>query len=1014
MGSKPTAVQNAALGVALTSYAASRDLFVLENFVSGDAGSPWLVSILTNLGLLEFHDGYFSKALADWSQAWTLGKNAASPAEQAVVNRAVAELLRLEGRVGRVAEVKALLAEVKDRTFHGLTANMIRESKQVLVDLEVLPKNSYKCGPFALKNILDFLHEQTNESTAAIKDYATTPQGTSLAQVAALAQQVGLKMQVAKRISGTELPLPAVVNWKLNHYGALLKQNGNRYLLVDPTFGTSEWILKDAVAQESSGYFLIPAGALPTGWVAVGTVEAGTVWGRGDNPNHDGGCTKPSDPTSPGGAGPANPPKPPKKDPPDHCEGLAGWSFHTMLASLNIRDTPLFYMPPMGPSISFSLNYDHLEENQPATINYSNFGPLWNFSWLSTITFDSNDAYLATGGGGTEQYIVSGTSPLTYYPEQETSATLVMISATDYERRAPDGSKMVFNLADSSGRLYLTQMVDPEGRTLTMTYDSNFRLVALTDALGQVTTLAYGTNTVGNSLFYNITKVTDPFGRFATFGYNAQGQLSQITDQIGMTSQFSYGANDFIQSLTTPYGTTTFTYTANSNGTNGNVTSLLATEPGGAQQRLDAVEISTATPDAEPGALVPVGMPTENTYLEYRNSYYWGRKAMHDAAGDYKQATLTHFCHLSNDVESGIVESEKEPLENRVWYFYQNQVISYYVADGMTANPTFIGRVLDNGSTQLYQATYNAQGFMTQSIDPAGRTANYTYAPNNIDVLTKRQVNGASSDLIASYTWNNQHCALTYTGADGETSTYTYNTQGQQLTATDAKNETVTATYDSNGYLTTVHDPIAGTSDQMTFTYDAYGRAQTVTDGGGYVLTYAYDALNRIISTTYPDGTSSQTAYTFLQPTRRTDRLGRVTNFVYNSLQQIISMTDPLNRVTRYSRCTCGEILKMVDPLGQTTSWAYDIESRPLTKTYPDGSQLTYTYENGKDRLKTETDAKGQTKSYTTTSTTISLRSLIFMPRRRRRMSATRTTRAMIGSRRWPMASARPRTPMSR
>src|SRR5213594_930210 len=57
-----------------------------------------------------------------------------------------------------------------------------------------------------------------------------------------------------------------------------------------------------------------------------------------------------------------------------------------------------------------------------------------------------------------------------------------------------------------------------------------------------------------------ITRVTDPFGRFATFDYTSTGRLMRITDVIGIQSSFGYGPTDFISTLTTPYGTTTFTY----------------------------------------------------------------------------------------------------------------------------------------------------------------------------------------------------------------------------------------------------------------------------------------------------------------------------------------------------------------------------------------------------------------------------------------------------------------------
>ena len=38
--------------------------------------------------------------------------------------------------------------------------------------------------------------------------------------------------------------------------------------------------------------------------------------------------------------------------------------------------------------------------------------------------------------------------------------------------------------------MFLTRIVDAQGNALTLTYDSSLRLVAVTDAMGQVTTLA--------------------------------------------------------------------------------------------------------------------------------------------------------------------------------------------------------------------------------------------------------------------------------------------------------------------------------------------------------------------------------------------------------------------------------------------------------------------------------------------------------------------------------------------
>jgi uncharacterized protein RhaS with RHS repeats len=68
------------------------------------------------------------------------------------------------------------------------------------------------------------------------------------------------------------------------------------------------------------------------------------------------------------------------------------------------------------------------------------------------------------------------------------------------------------------------------GNAITLTYDSTMRIVAITDAIGQVTTLEYG-NTADS---FKITKVTDPFGRSATFDYNSSNLISLSKSQMSL------------------------------------------------------------------------------------------------------------------------------------------------------------------------------------------------------------------------------------------------------------------------------------------------------------------------------------------------------------------------------------------------------------------------------------------------------------------------------------------------
>jgi len=86
-----------------------------------------------------------------------------------------------------------------------------------------------------------------------------------------------------------------------------------------------------------------------------------------------------------------------------------------------------------------------------------------------------------------------------------------------YDRRLSDGSIEVFTVSDGAPvgqrRVFMSALIDPLGQTLSLTWDAQARLVAISDALGQVTTIAY--EHPSDSL--KITKITDPFGGFVTF-----------------------------------------------------------------------------------------------------------------------------------------------------------------------------------------------------------------------------------------------------------------------------------------------------------------------------------------------------------------------------------------------------------------------------------------------------------------------------------------------------------------
>lgn len=974
IGGEPSDAENAELAAALLGYSKRNgpdDFASLTSYLEKHPQSVWRAALLTCLGLEYYNTAHYSKTFDAWSEAWKLSKAATDAKGKAMADRAAGELAYMYARLGRMTELEALLKSVEDRAFVGSATEKIVGAREGLWNMQNRPEISFRCGPMALQQIKRALNSQAPDDLEILNS-ASTQQGFSLPQVAALSKQVGLNYQMAFREKGGAFVVPSVVHWKVGHYAGLVRQESDRYLLQDPTFGNDVWATKHALEAETSGYFLLPPGPLPAGWRSVSPEEGNSIRGKGNTTGSDTTCTGKDD-LNTGGT----------------CSGdgvgMAVSSVHLMLVNLNLKDTPVGYSPPVGPAVRFTVRYNHRDAFQPANFNYANFGPKWTCDWISYITDNpqspSADVRYYIMGGGTRTFTGFNPTTQSFAYQQYDQTLLTRTSANSYQMLSRDGSKLIFSQSDGSAgtarKIFLTQILDPFGNAVTLNYDGNLRLVGITDAIGQVTTVAYVSDAPADGeLFYQVARVTDPFGRFATFAYEVKqcqnGQLffsirrlTSITDTMGIVSRYVYGScsnggsGDFVEQLITPYGTNTFVGTVGP----GVARSMETVFPDGSRDRVEYRHAENIIAASNSPASVPQGMATLNNYLQYRNTLYWSRNACATGYGDYSKAKLYHWLHATATTTAGILESTKEALEGRVWYDYPGQTSIVGVGD--SSQPTHAGRVLDDGSTQLYSYAYNGFGNLTNSIDPVGREMTYVYSTNGIDLLDVRQTRGANNELLFRTTYNAQHLPLTQVDAAGQTNTFTYNARGQLVSSTNPKGETTINTYDANGHLIMVDGPLPGTNDAVTATYDSVGRTRTKTDESGYTLTFDYDNLDRLTKVTHPDGTFSEYTFNHLDPSVIKDRAGRQTVMEHDSMRQMIKRTDPLNRVTLFQWCSCGDLSSLTDPMGRTTTWHKDVQGRLTSKQYGDGSQVNYFYENATSRLRQVVDEKQQVSQFT-------------------------------------------------
>jgi RHS repeat-associated protein len=966
-----SAAENVALAKALLAYLdrpSRDDLGPLEAFLRSRPGSAWRPSLLASLGVVARRTGHYSKALDLGKEAWNAAKGETDRHRRATADRAFAEVAELYARLGRVEELEALLGETVDRELSGTIHERIEEAKQGLWLMKNRPEIAFRCGPLAVESLLRVARPDAPVDPR-IAATPSTRQGTSLAQMKALAMSVGMKMQIAHRDRGAALLLPALVHWKSGHFAAIVRTEAGRYLVQDPTFGDEVWMDARALDEEASGYFLVADSTLPGGWRVVADEEGADVWGKGAPGGQNSQYQSPCDPQSGGNGGNCSGPS---------CGGLmAVYSIHTMLASLRIVDTPVGYTPPFGPDAHFQVSYRQREAFQPQVFWYSNLGPNWTFDWLSYLEDDP----LSTGqtltlylpGGGQETYTGYNAGTKSYAPHFRSRAVIVLASATParYERHLPDGSVQVFAQADGSfsfpRRIFLTEMIDPQGASARYVYDDSLRLVAAADAIGQVTTLSY--DLPSDPL--KITRVTDPFGRFATFDYDPGGRLSRITDVIGLSSDFAYEGNGFISALTTPYGTTRFAA-----GQNGADRWIEATDPLGGVERVEFINGHTnVVPSVDPTEAVPAGFAGANHHLDTAISFYWDKRAMALAPGDYTKAEVTHWLWESGTRRaSGIPRANKKALEGRVWYLYPGQSQALLV--GSHAQPSVAGRLLDDGTPQIHKYEYNSRGKVTRYTDPRSRETIYEYDPaNEIDLLHVKQRNGSRDDLLESRTYNDRHQPLTVTDTAGQILTLTYNPNGTLATLVTPSRDGLSLADRTTRYVYFEDDAPFGPARVQSiqaplgasihFTYDGEGRPRTLTDLDGYTVTLDYDAADRETRVTYPDGRYEETVYNRLDWTGKRDRLGRWTHQFHDALGRLLSYRDPVGRTMSLEWCSCGSLDRMTDGNGNATRWERDLQGRVTAEVRANSSQRLRSYEGSTGRLKSITDANGQTRNYT-------------------------------------------------
>jgi len=944
-----------------------QDLAPFEKFLADYPSSRWVPSVQVNLAEIKFKSGYLSEALSLFRAAWEGAKGETDRDKAVVADQAISSLLIIDARVGRKDELRKYLALVKQRAFFGSAEQKVRGAKEGLWSMENAPGRSFKCGPYALNSILN-ISKTSHEMNPILEKAQSTDKGTNLAQVKDWSDQVGLKYQAAKRSKGAAFVFPSVMHWSVDHFAAIVGQDNGFYHVKDPTFDSDGqlWVTAKALEQETDGYFLVPTNKpLPPGWSPVSDEEAKTVFGKGNASGRSGNDTTPDAP---------------ENDPPSCGTGMASANAYSMLASLHIKDTPMAYSPPIGPEINYRFDYAHRQTNQPGSFSFTNLGQNWNFNWLSYLTVDpsTSAASVRVRQGGTEVYALSGG---VYTPNFLSQALLVNMGGGVYERRMKDGSVEVYNQPDTSSpaRIFLTQVQDPQGNTVFVQYDVNFRISTVTDAIGQVSTISYISNTVGNVGFYKIASITDPFARTCSFAYDSTTtNLLSITDVISLKSSFQYDTtSSFISQLTTPYGTTRF----------------YDYVPG--IDVYPAVGLRFTYPDGTSSVI-------ENWIDERKSTYYWDRHALAMYPNDPVNQIYTH-CELMKwtfDTNTGLEASSTQwvthPLESTspIYMRYPGSIGLNYA--GPTNLPSSVARNLGNLTVNLtvggtvtpgdvlgIRNDYNDVFYTVQAGDTLEKVA--AGLQNAVNTSAAYQANGVAAGLIGTTVSlrSERPDSRTYTKSlsVGATETLTLLSQVRQsaiatLTGPIAAGDRYELIAEYPTRITVFYNAQAGdTATVICANLAALLNANTTWQNYGGVATANSNNIDLVCYSPeeqlYTPGT---TGFAYFYAHSYRSGTSQLTENQYNSTGNLTQTIDPMRRTFSYTYAANEvDLLEKRETQGTDNyllgHWEYNSKHQPIV--YIDGSaqrtEITY---NSSGQVLTVKDPNNNitTNTYTGTS----------------------------------------------
>ena len=549
------------------------------------------------------------------------------------------------------------------------------------------------------------------------------------------------------------------------------------------------------------------------------------------------------------------------------------------------------------PGITTSFTYDSngevltktLTDTTTNSVPYSTAGQArtWTNTWSNSLPasattpnknttrydYDSSGALTSTTdakghvtnitshtGGGLPETIVDPngvTTTLTYSPRLWLTSSTVSGTSGTYKTTWA---------YDAAGNL--TQTILPDNSYLANTFDSDHRLIKVSDTLGNYT--SYTLDALGDrtqTSIYAKGGTSPTWQREDTF--DALGRLLVDTQGVGQSTTKTYDPNGNVLAATDGLGhTTTMTY--------------------------DALNRLSTSTDANSGVTAP------------------GYDA-HDRIVSVKDANANVTSYIRNGFGDVIRQTSPDSGTSVFQYDADANLIKKADALGVVTNQTF--DVIDRILTTSYPA---------DTAEDVAYTYDQTGTGFSFGIGKLTSVTDAAGSLTRAYEERGNLLAETRViGTTTLTTGYTYDGANRIASMTYPDSTLVNYQYDAAGYVSTVTAKPAGSSSTTTIAsirHQPFGPISAVSYGNGIAETWAYD--NSYRATNITDVLSSANLQNLTYAYDNANNVKSITDAVNAANTQMLTY-DPTNRLISAASGTGGY---------GTFSWTYDNVGNRLTQ----------------------------------------------------------------------------------